>query len=256
VYRKVKLKMKTSIILPNVTLAAIVRDEKMNPAGGIEDFIHCHIPFVGAGVFVDTGSLDGTREVLEEMKGVYPNLQVHDHEFRGFADARNYSLHHVQTPYVLVLDADERLSEWDFKLLNQIMRYSTCDGFDFCFQNICMGNENMHSPENPMRLFKNSGEVRYICNLFEHLECSFKNVDRISGEILRIKHFLPSKEGKRAKVNEWYSRFREDSTENIQSPSQTPGFMGWKRFNPKRMSYHFGLPDYQFNVPESSKEAT
>lgn len=57
-----------TLVLPNTSLCSIVRDELMNPAGGIKDFMECIVPYVERAVIVDTGSLDGTREVLEEAK--------------------------------------------------------------------------------------------------------------------------------------------------------------------------------------------
>src|SRR3989338_11169897 len=80
------------IILPNTALCAIVRDELMNPAGGIENFVRLNVPHVEEAVIVDTGSVDGTREKLEELREQYPHMKVFDHPFDGFANSRNYSL--------------------------------------------------------------------------------------------------------------------------------------------------------------------
>ena len=68
--------MPQNIVLPDVSLAAIVRDEIMNPAGGIVDFVESVIPFLEEAVIVDTGSVDGTREALEEL-GVSINNEKH-----------------------------------------------------------------------------------------------------------------------------------------------------------------------------------
>src|SRR3989338_10813740 len=85
------------IILPNTALCAIVRDELMNPAGGIENFVRLNVPFVEEAIIVDTGSIDGTREALEELQVQYPNLRVVDHKFDGFANSRNVSLKQAKT---------------------------------------------------------------------------------------------------------------------------------------------------------------
>lgn len=79
------------IVLPDVSLAAIVRDEMMNPAGGVEDFIRSTVPYVREAIVVDTGSLDGTREKLEELQAEFLQLKVYDHDFRGFADIQDGS---------------------------------------------------------------------------------------------------------------------------------------------------------------------
>lgn len=92
------------VILSDCALCAIVRDEKMNPAGGIKKFVDSHVPFVEEAVIVDTGSIDGTREILEELESQYPNLKVHDIKFKGFADARNYSLDYAHCKYAFSWD--------------------------------------------------------------------------------------------------------------------------------------------------------
>ena len=46
-----------NIVLNNVTLVAIVRDEMINPAGGIEDFVNLAVPFVEKAVIVYTRSI-------------------------------------------------------------------------------------------------------------------------------------------------------------------------------------------------------
>ena len=116
-------KSKSSIILEDVSLCAIVRDEKMNPAGGIQRFIESHVPFVEEAVIVDTGSKDGTREILEELESRYSNLRIFDHPFDGYGPSRNYSLEKANCKYVLVLDADELLTQTqpinDWKIIHK-----------------------------------------------------------------------------------------------------------------------------------------
>ena len=79
-----------NIILPDTSICAIVRDEIMNAAKGIVDFVESTVPFVEEAVIVDTGSKDGTREALEELSAVYPNLRVLDRPFDDYASSRNY----------------------------------------------------------------------------------------------------------------------------------------------------------------------
>jgi glycosyltransferase involved in cell wall biosynthesis len=124
------------MVLKDVTLASIIRDEMMNPAGGVADFLDSTLPYVEAGVVVDTGSKDGTKDVLHDYERKYPNLRVHHIKFRGFAKSRNFSLRKVQTKYVLVLDADERITRQGFDDLQAAMESTPRRAYNFPFVNV------------------------------------------------------------------------------------------------------------------------
>ena len=149
------------IILPEVELCAIVRDELINPAGGIEDFVHSTTPFVGRATIVDTGSKDGTKEKLRNLLNTYPRLNIGEFDqsmkdayiqydprvlllaSRGigepdspdrfsYAAARNFAVSLTKLRWLLVLDADERLTQEDFKKIGEVMRQQpTAEGFNF-----------------------------------------------------------------------------------------------------------------------------
>jgi len=93
--------------LSDVTLTMIVRDELMNPAGGLHAMLTHHLPWFEHVVVLDTGSVDGTRQLLEHLQGKYPQLKVYDARFKGYAAARNTANEHVRTTWALALDADE-----------------------------------------------------------------------------------------------------------------------------------------------------
>jgi glycosyltransferase involved in cell wall biosynthesis len=62
---------------------------------------------------LDTGSTDGTRELLTRLAGSEdqdPPIIWADHPFEDFSRARTASLELVETPYFLWIDADERCS--------------------------------------------------------------------------------------------------------------------------------------------------
>ncbi len=110
------------VVLPKTALCAIVRDEIMNCAGGIVDFINSTVPYVEEAIVVDGLSTDGTREALEGLKLKYPHLQVFDRQFRTFPEQRNYSLDLASKDYALILDADELLTKLDFAKLREVMQ--------------------------------------------------------------------------------------------------------------------------------------
>src|SRR3989344_6201306 len=99
--------------LQDITLTMIVRDELMNPAGGLLPMLEYHLPHFPEAVVLDTGSVDGTRQLLEEMRREYPQLGVYDATFEGYGPARNTANGYVKTKYTLMLDADEMIGRPD-----------------------------------------------------------------------------------------------------------------------------------------------
>lgn len=86
----------------NITLSMIVKNEAHN----LMDCLNSVKNLVDDIVVVDTGSTDNTKEIAHNM-----GAKVYDYVWEdNFAQARNKSLEYVNTPWVLVLDADEVLN--------------------------------------------------------------------------------------------------------------------------------------------------
>jgi glycosyltransferase involved in cell wall biosynthesis len=230
-------------VLPRTTLCAIVRDEKTNPAGGIADFIHCIVPHVEQAVIVDTHSTDGTREILGDLQGKYPHMQVLDHEFAGFADARNCSLDAARRlkrfwqniPYALVLDADERLFEDDFRQLAEFMKNNPRQNYSFRFLHIAPENNLEWRAVHPKRLFRLDNKVSFKRYRWE-------SVDGCEGGIytpVKIKHFVSNAKGYKHKL-EWYEGFayQFDNKLPIIPQISSPGFDDYKMVSPSRQKFN------------------
>ncbi len=65
------------------------------------------LDWAGTVLVIDSGSTDGTLDLL----AAYPNVTVLHRAFDHFAHQWNFGLEHVETPWVLTLDADYVLSE-------------------------------------------------------------------------------------------------------------------------------------------------
>ncbi len=205
---KVSAVKMSSVILPNTTLCTIVFNEMVNPAGGIADFVHSVVPFVEQAVTVDTGSNDGTYELLEQLKVQYPHLEIKRIDFTGYAQARNVSLHHAQTQYAFVLDADERLSVKDIAHLYEIMQQHSGDGFKFDCTDIYPDGSHLYGVNHNPRLFRVRGASYKPIGSgpFPFAEILYKgNVIHEEGYPtgIPIKHFLPSRLSLSAK-RAWY----------------------------------------------------
>jgi tetratricopeptide (TPR) repeat protein len=102
----------------SVSLCMIVKDEESNLADCLESVRD----FVDEMVVLDTGSRDRTVEIAQAA-----GAKVHSFEWcDDFAAARNAGLRHIETDWVLVLDADEVLVSGAVPALRVAMQDEHC----------------------------------------------------------------------------------------------------------------------------------
>jgi glycosyltransferase involved in cell wall biosynthesis len=235
-------------LLKDTSLCAIVRDEKMNPAGGVERFLRCHLPYVEEAVVVDTGSSDGTRGILDKLTSEFSHLRVYDSLFGGYSMVRNRSLREVKTKWALVLDADELLEPVSFEsIAEDLTAFSDADGFAFALSNVCgssIGVPDYNVVNNP-RLFNRGKGFRYFPEgkfaeyLYDmqrdHKISEIGNV-RLIPPSAPLLHFRPTSEGTALKTTHWYDQIGRLDVTSF-GPAQVRGFSEWKLFNPERNKY-------------------
>ena len=233
-------------VLADTSLCAIVRDEMMNPAGGIVDFIESIVSYEEQAVIVDTGSIDGTREVLEQMEAEFPNLCVVDIPFEGYAQARNASLNHVQTKRALILDADERFTMDDFRAIEQKQGEADANthGFEFKILDVSPSTTYLHEYHpHSVRLFDvdEPERPRYINHIPRYSEFlylggrEYRRSMYLTETDIQIKHFIPDRVDCLNKWKQWYDQKLEQK--KIPPLSRTPKFHTWKKYNPQRELY-------------------
>jgi len=90
-----------------VALCMIIKNEILNIGDLIEDVC----PVLEQVHLTDTGSTDGTLDVIKEKQKKYPNLHLHNFTWtHNFAEARNYSLSHAKNvDWIFWLDGDDRI---------------------------------------------------------------------------------------------------------------------------------------------------
>src|SRR5215831_180269 len=151
-----------------ISLCMIVKNEQDWVAQAVESVRS----IVNEVIIVDTGSTDDTPERVREL-GVNPlKFQWKD----SFAEARNVSLEAAREPWILVLDADERIAARDLPLIKEAAESGAADGYhliqrNYVFKNQIIGwtaNTGEYSEgaefegyvDNPLiRLFRNSPEI-------------------------------------------------------------------------------------------------
>jgi glycosyltransferase involved in cell wall biosynthesis len=239
-----------SSFLKDTTLCAIIRDEMVNPAqlpgkSGIRSFVESHLPYVEQADIVDTGSIDGTRQELEQLASEFPNLRVHDHPFVNYVDARNFNHKLVKTPYSLVLDCDELITSSGFREVQEILPLESDKvGIYFNFVNVLPNGRKNEGGGHGIRFFR----PNFICyNSTDGRVWEFPYIDghRLNDydrEVARTKvvifHFKPEERSCDKKLDEWY--YKRDSNGNhdfSKSPTKCNSFMKWKKPNPHRTEY-------------------
>lgn len=152
----------------------IVRDEEEYLPGCLESVRGV----VDEIVVVDTGSRDRTVEVARGY-----GAKVYFYEWRDdFAAARNESLRHTSSEWILWLDADERLSEPSRRVIRRLLRISDYMGYALWIRSpigeMAPGMaEDVHSF---VRLFRNHPGVTFEGVVHEQVVPSIK---RLGGKI-------------------------------------------------------------------------
>ena len=85
-------------------------------------------PIVDEMIVVDTGSTDGTKGIAEAAGAAVYDFAWQD----DFSKARNFSIGKAQGEWILVLDADEFVSEKDLPIIQSLTARHDVDGFRLC----------------------------------------------------------------------------------------------------------------------------
>ncbi|MBS3169775.1 glycosyltransferase [Candidatus Woesearchaeota archaeon] len=222
--------------LQDITLTMIVRDELMNPAGGLHAVLARHLPFFENVVVLDTGSGDGTRQLLEQMAGDYPQLRIFDAWFEGYGPARNTANGHVTTKYTFMLDADEMI-EKPTALVEELTAFYG-DYLSFKMKRVLHYNgrtehSSLWNLWNPRLAHHKKIEFRKI--VYETALCLELSSSSAAGKLATVPllHFSP--EEMETKRRDWYNSFGYwwDSGIPHQGPSQVSSFPSWKTPNPE-----------------------
>jgi glycosyltransferase involved in cell wall biosynthesis len=121
-----------------LTVLIPCKDERSNIRGCIES-----VRGVADEVLVaDSGSTDGTQDIVAALGG----CRLIEREFIGYADFKNWAIPQATHPWVLIVDADERVTRELTDEIQQTLRNppDDVDGYWIFRRNFFMGHEIKH----------------------------------------------------------------------------------------------------------------
>ena len=146
-----------------VTLCLIVKNEEKNLADCIGPVKH----LFDAVHVTDTGSTDRTREIARELGVELFEFPWCDH----FGAARNASMSHVKTDWILWLDADDRVEGENIPKLAQLLAGLTDENVCYGLKCRCLaaGGEGPPTVVDHIRLFRNHPAIRWTHRVHEQI---------------------------------------------------------------------------------------
>ncbi|MCW2921906.1 MAG: glycosyltransferase [Thermoleophilia bacterium] len=167
----------------SISLCMIVKDEEDMLPGCLAAVA----PFVDELVIVDTGSTDRTREIAAEY-----GAKVIEFEWNGsFSDARNESLRHATSDWILWLDADEHLVAADGPQLRDLARRTWVEGFSIIETHLLGSGDGETASHAPMRLFRRRPQYVWRGTVHEQVAWALPSwlPGRVQQSTIRVDHY-------------------------------------------------------------------
>ena len=161
-----KNKQGSSIPAP-ISLCMIVKNEERF----LEDCLASVAGLVSEMIIVDTGSTDRTIEIARRY-----NATIFQIPWEGdFAKARNYGLEKASQPWILYLDADERLHPPYHPIVREAVKIKDYDAYYVRVASQVNGVlGNMPHVQSYPRLFRRKPEYRFIGRIHEQITPSIE----------------------------------------------------------------------------------
>lgn len=154
--------------MDSLTIAILTKNEERN----IIDVIRNCQRLTDSILVVDSGSIDNTV-TLAEANGAKVVYRAWDNDFSA---QRNFALEHVDTEWVLYLDADERLNEQLREAIKKVITKNENRQYSIKRKSVAFGKEfnyGVLKPDFVPRLFKTS-HVQWINKVHEKPLCEDK----------------------------------------------------------------------------------
>lgn len=174
-------------------------------------------------IIVDTGSTDKTKDIARKF-----NAKIIDFEWADdFSKARNESLRHATKDWILVLDADETISNDDLGRLRELVSDEDCVGYYFIIRTYtndstaagwASSKDDKYKESKCaagwfttrlIRLFRNGRAVRFNGVVHETIDASIHSLGKVKEAPFPIHHFGRLKGEKSSYKREMYQKLGE-----------------------------------------------
>ena len=132
-----------------LAVAIITKNEEENIRSCLQS-----VSFAGQIVVIDSGSTDATLSIAAEF-----GCEIYSEAWRGFGPQKQSAIEKCRQPWILVLDADERIPPDTADIIKKIVTDSNVKeaGFSFPRKNYFQGRWIKHAgwwPDRIIRLFR------------------------------------------------------------------------------------------------------
>lgn len=154
----------------SISLCMIVKDEELV----LENCLTSVKDLVDEIIIVDTGSTDKTKDIARKY-----GAKIFDFPWENdFSKARNYSLKHAKCDWILLLDADEVLNEYDIPKFQSLMDNPNYDGYHFTILNYLHDNNTSdYATHYAFRFLRNTRTYQFTGSIHEQIENTYAEFD-------------------------------------------------------------------------------
>jgi glycosyltransferase involved in cell wall biosynthesis len=197
-----------------LSVAIITKNEEENIRQCLQS-----VAFAAQIVLVDSGSTDATLSIAAEF-----GCEIYSEEWHGFGPQKQLAIEKCSQPWVLVLDADERISPETAGIIKKIVTDSKVKeaGFSFPRKNYFQGRWIKHAgwwPDRIIRLFRKEAGRMTSAIVHESVE-----VQGIVGELeSAIEHYTESRLSKIIQKIDRYSTLGAETAFKEGKKSSTGG---------------------------------
>lgn len=156
--------------MSKLSLCMIVKNAESTLERALESVVNV----VDEMVIVDTGSTDGTMDILHDWHGRYLKdrpafFVVHEIEWTGFSDARNFSMDQATGDRIFILDSDEYV-ERGHEYIREAAEVPDLIAAKVGVLNQVKSGPVLGERIHQLRLFRNVPEIRYKHAIHNQIE--------------------------------------------------------------------------------------